>query len=432
MLSDVYAYVLVPLSVVLCAVLFILVLLEPSVAYRIEPPVLAPRDRAFAAQLATLCGTVLAPVRSIEVLSNGKAFYDAQIAAILAATRSVHIEAYIFHEGRAAGRFVETLAARARAGVKVRLTLDAFGNLFTSDRYFHELRAAGGRVQWYQPLRWYTLKRYNNRTHRELVVIDGQVAFVGGAGIADWWIGDKGNPPWRDTVVSFNGSLGASLQAVFAENWLASSGEILFGEDQLQDVHTEKCTDQDDDGAPLGFIVSSTPSEARATRARLLLQTLVASARSEIRIQTPYFVPDRSARRELVRAAQRGVAIDIVVPGRWNDHKATRLASRARYGDLLRAGVVIREYQSSMIHTKTLVVDGHLCVVGSSNWDNRSASLNDEVNLVIASDAVAAHLGSEFSHDASESRTVSYEDWRRRGVLEKLAGVFASVLVRQE
>ncbi len=431
MLSDVYAYVLVPLSLVLCAVFFILVLLEPSVAYRIEAPAVAPRDRAFAEQLATLCGTFLAPVRAIEVLSHGDAFYDAQIAAIGAATRSIHLEAYIFHEGRAAARFVETLTERARAGVKVRLTLDAFGNLFTSDRYFHELRAAGGRVQWYQPLRWYTLKRYNNRTHRELVVIDGEVAFVGGAGIADWWIGDKGNPPWRDTVLCFHGPLGATLQAVFAENWLAASGEILFGEDLL-DLRAAKGTDEDDDGAPLGFIVSSTPSEARTTRARLLLQTLVASARSEIRIQTPYFVPDRSARRELVRAAGRGVAIEIIVPGRWNNHKATRLASRARYGDLLRAGVVIREYPSSMIHTKTLVVDGHVCVVGSSNWDNRSASLNDEVNLVIASDALAARLGNEFSQDASESPTVRYDDWQRRGVLEKIAGVLASVLVRQE
>jgi cardiolipin synthase len=280
-------------------------------------------------------------------------------------------------------------------------------------------------VAWYQPLRWYTLKRYNNRTHRELLVVDSEVAFVGGAGISDWWIGQGKKPPWRDTVVRFEGPLALPLQAIFAENWLAASGEILFGEEIF-------APREDEGAAPLGFVVPSTPSEARATRARLLLQTVVAAARKELRVQTPYFLPDRSARRELVRAAERGVSIEIVVPSRWNNHKFTRLASRARYGALLEAGICIREYEPSMIHTKTLVVDGHVCVVGSSNWDNRSASLNDEVNLVVSDDALAARLLDDFAEDASRSRAVTYDEWRRRGLLEKIGGFFASLLARQE
>jgi cardiolipin synthase len=126
------------------------------------------------------------------------------------------------------------------------------------------------------------------------------------------------------------------------------------------------------------------------------------------------------------------VAVEIIVPGSWNNHKATRLASRARYGDLLRAGVVFREYRPSMIHTKTLVVDGYMCVVGSSNWDNRSTSLNDEINLVVSSDGLAARLGEDFEKDAAQSRTITYDDWRRRGALEKLAGLFAGTFARQE
>jgi cardiolipin synthase A/B len=432
MLHDIYVYGVVPISLLLSAIALLLVLLEPSVAYRIVCPAIAPRDAAFTSELATLCGTVERGVDSIEVFSHGVEFYEAELAAIRAATRSVHLEAYIFHVGRTAARFVEALTERARAGVKVRLTLDAFGNLFTRNDYFEELRAAGGQVEWYQPLRWYTLKRYNNRTHRELLVVDGKVGFVGGAGIADWWIGDDGKPPWRDRVFRFKGALVPVLQAIFVENWLAASGEILFCEDDLRGVDAETGESAKSAKTAQGFLVPSTPTEARATRARLLLQTLIASARQSIRIQTPYFVPDRSARRELVRAAERGVAVDIILPGSWNNHKATRLVSRARYGDLLRAGVVLREYGPSMIHTKTLVVDGYICVVGSSNWDNRSTSLNDEINLVVSSDWLAARLGEDFEQDAAQSRTFTYEDWRRRGALEKLAGLFAGTLARQE
>jgi cardiolipin synthase len=433
MLFEVYALVVVPLSVLACAVFVILALIEPSVAYRIKPPVIAPRDPAFAEHLAVLCGSAQKPVRSLEVRSHGEAFYDAEIAAIAAAKTSVHLEAYIFHEGRVAARFVEALTERARAGVKVRLTLDAFGNLLVRRRFFRDLCAAGGQVVWYQPLRWYTLKRYNNRTHRELLVIDGAVAFVGGAGIADWWIGTQGKPPWRDTVLRFEGALVPALQGIFAENWLAASGEILFGKDCVGWAEGP-LHERDEQGGdlPLGFLVPSTPSEARATRARLLLQTCVAAARQSIHIQTPYFVPDRSARRELVRAAERGVAVEIIVPSHWNNHKGTRYASRSRYGDLLRAGVVIREYTPSMIHTKTLVVDGFVSVVGSSNWDNRSASLNDEVNLVVTGETLAARLDEDFAKDAATSRAITYEDWLRRGPIEKIVGLVANIFVRQE
>jgi cardiolipin synthase len=425
MLLELYTYVLVPVALVVLGVFVLLVLVEPSVAYRIDAPAAAPREPAFAEQLAALCGAARHPVEKALVLSRGEAFYDAEIAAIRAAKRSVHLEAYIFREGRAAARFVEALTERARAGVKVRLTLDAFGNLFTHEAYFRDLVAAGGRVAWYQPLRWYTLKRYNNRTHRELLVVDSELAFVGGAGISDWWIGDGKKPPWRDTVVRFEGALVSPLQAIFAENWLAASGEILFGEDVFPPARSEH-------EGPLGFVVASTPTEARATRARLLLQTVVAAAREEIRIQTPYFLPDRSARRELVRAAERGVNVEVLVPSRWNNHKFTRLASRARYGELLRAGIAIREYAPSMIHTKTLIVDRHLCIVGSSNWDNRSASLNDEVNLVVSSDALAARLVEDFAEDAGKSRAITYDAWRRRGALERFGGLFASAVARQE
>lgn len=421
-----YSYVLVPGALVVLALLVLLALFEPSVAYRVRSPVLAPSDAGFLRALAHVLGVSQRRLGDVHVLSRGADIYEAELAAIAAARSSVHLEAFIFREGVASKRFVDALTERARAGVVVRLTLDAFGNLGTRDAYFAELRSAGGKVAWYQPLRWYTLKRYNNRTHRELLVVDGEIAFMGGAGIADWWIGDHGKPPWRDTMVRFRGDLVRAAQSVFAENWLAAAGEILF-DPALFPSHQGSV-----ESDPYAFVVPSTPSEARATRARMLLQTLVACANKSIRIQTPYFVPDRHALRELVSACERGVAVELLFPGKWNNHGGTRLASRARYGALLRAGAVIREYAPSMIHTKVMIVDGAVAVVGSTNWDNRSASLNDEANLVVASRAVAERLDRDFEEDAAESVVVTLEDWKRRSVVERFLALLSNVFARQE
>ncbi len=426
---SLYSYVVVPGALVVAAAMLLLALIEPSVAYRVVSPKLAPADDGFGAALALLCGADRRALQNIEVFSRGKDIYDAELAAIAEAKSSIHLEAFIFREGAASKRFVEALTDRAKAGVKVRLTLDAFGNLGTHDAYFTELRRAGGKVAWYQPLRWYTLKRYNNRTHRELLVIDGTVAFMGGAGIADWWIGDHRKPPWRDTMVRFEGALVLAAQSVFVENWLGATGEVLF--DPMLFPTPGRRGDEEGE-APFAFVVSSTPSEARATRARMLFQTIVASARRTIRIQTPYFVPDRHAMAEIVRALERGVKVDLLFPGKWNNHGSTRLASRARYGTLLRAGATVREYRPSMIHTKAMIVDDVLSVVGSTNWDNRSASLNDEANLVVESADVAARLGDDFDRDAAVSDVVTLETWERRGAVERFGALFASVFARQE
>jgi cardiolipin synthase len=298
--------------------------------------------------------------------------------------------------------------------------LDAVGSFTTWDGYLKPLRDAGARVRWYQPLRWYTVRRLNNRTHRELIIVDGTVGFVGGAGIADpWYKSTPKEPQWRDTMFRIEGELVTGLQTTFAENWLESADEILTGDAYFPSVRDE--AGDDSTGDTSGLVVISSPSAGRATRARILFQTLLASARQTIQITSPYFLPDRSVRAELLRAVrERGVRVTVLVPGDHADHLLTRRSSRRLYGELLKGGVQVHEYAPSMHHAKVMVVDGAWNVFGTTNFDNRSFGLNDEVNVATCDRALAARLDEDFQRDLSKSHQVSYEEWESRPLKERI------------
>jgi cardiolipin synthase len=318
------------------------------------------------------------------------------------------------------------MTERARAGVKVRMTIDAMGSLSMSKQYFQSLTDAGGRVEWYHPFRWYSWPRINNRTHREILIVDGKVGFVGGAGIADHWFkAEKNNPRWRDTMFRIRGEAVQGLQATFIENWLNSSGELLSGMEYFPQAENR--------GPVKALVVNSMPSMGGSTRARILFQTLLASAKKSIYITTPYFLPDKSAMAEMLRAMkERNVEIKIITPGRRSDHGMTRSSSRGLYGDLLQAGAQIAEYQPAMIHQKILVVDGVWSVVGSTNFDNRSFGLNDEVNVAARDTALAQELIRLFEEDWQKSHAISYEEWKHRPVWERFVEMFGWILQRQQ
>ncbi len=417
-------------SMVLTVVLALLVFFEPGLAYSVSPAEEPLTSQEFLHQLGALADSQIRGCTTAEVLTNGVAFYESELAALRAAKRSIHIELFIFHPSAMGNRFLEVLVARARANVEIKIVLDAIGSLPAPDTYFADLRAAGGRVVWYQPIRWYTLKRLNNRTHRDVIVVDGEVGFIGGAGIDDRWIHPKRELAWRDTMVRVEGPVVAGLQTTFAENWLESTGEILWGAGYFPSPPEMPLVAGSQ--AMTGLTVISTPTPGRSTRARLVFQVLLASARTSIQITSPYFVPDRSARAELVKANQRGVKVTIVTNGEKNNHSVARRASRRIYGELLRAGVEIHEYQPGMIHTKSLVVDGAWAVVGSTNFDNRSFALNDEVNLVMMNEEVAGRLVEDFAQDLRACRQVSYEEWRRRPLHERALAMLGVLLDRQQ
>jgi len=307
----------------------------------------------------------------------------------------------------------------------VRLLIDAIGSASTAKSTLRPLQDAGGQVAWYHAIRWYTWPRLNYRTHREMVVVDGETGFAGGAGFADHWYRNvDGKPRWRDMMLRFDGDAATGLSAVFAENWLESNGEVLLNSGYFP-FHRG--------GETTALVVGSAPTTGRSTYARVLLQSMVASARKTIHLTTPYFLPDPSLRGELVKAIRkRGVEVKIVVPGESSDHTLTRTSSRRLYGDLLEAGAQIYEYQPSMTHTKCLLIDGAWAVIGSTNIDSRSFGLNDEINVAISDAEVAQRLEQDFQSDVAKSHRVSYEEWRRRPLWQRLRELAGSIVERQQ
>lgn len=400
--------VLAVIAIAAQSLILFLAFFGPDLPYRIKKAPDAPLDSDyFLCLLAVLTDAQIHRGNSLEVLTNGNCFYEAELGAIRAAEHTINLEAYIFHRGEIGARFRDALAERAKAGVEVKLIIDYIGSFSTFRSYFKDLTAAGGRVKWYHSLRLDLLPQINNRTHRELLVVDGRVAFIGGAGISDQWFKERGkHPRWRDTVVRAEGPVVASLQSVFAQNWLRVAGEIIT---DMQDFLFAA-----GNGNSTGLVVNSTPA-AGSTRARILFQMLIAAARRKIHISTPYFLPDRSARQAIVEAVRdRGVQVTILTPGVHSDHPMTRNSSLQFYGPLLKRGVEIYEYEPAMIHVKAMMVDDLWSVVGSTNFDHRSFELNDEVNLAILDAEVTKRLELDFERDLEQSRRITYKEWRRR------------------
>ena len=369
----------------------------------------------FFDELEPLVNSKLTRNNSIEVLENGENFYAAELDAMQHAQHSINLEAYIFHKGEITNAVIDALTERARAGVHVNVVIDSLGSLSTLKASFKKLKQAGGKVEWYHRLRLRNWFRGNNRTHREITVVDGSTAFVGGAGYADWWRYNSDDVPrWRDTMVRVRGDAVRGIQGTFLENWLETSGQVLDGPDYFPPLPSEK-----DAGHATALVVTSTPSSGGSTRARVLYQIMFAAARKSILINTPYFLPDSSMRTALADAKKRGVDVKIVVPGKHADHTLTRSSGRSAYGDLLKAGVEIYEYEPTMIHAKIAIIDGSWSIVGSTNLDYRSFGINDEVNLAVFNPEVAATLTHAFEDDVAHSRHVTLEEWKKRGLIER-------------
>jgi len=419
--------VLACLAMLAQAIIIVVALFGPNPKYKITTPGSeSVSSDQFLWNLEAISDAKLNHCNKVEVFTNGDHFYEAELQAISQAKKNINIEAYIFEEGEIAHRFVEALAERARAGVKVKLVIDGLGSMSTSNSYFDDLKNAGGKFAWYHPVRWYTITHYNNRTHRELMVIDGTVGFIGGAGIADHWYKQtkKDQPRWRDTMVRVEGDVVPNLQATFAENWLESCGELIAGPEYFPIIHHDR--------AQTAMIVNSMPSMGGSTRARVLMQSLIASAHKSILITTPYFLPDQSLRDELIRARKRGVQIQIITPGKKSDHMVTRSSSERSFGPLLQNGIQVFEYQPAMIHAKILIVDGAWSVVGSTNFDNRSFGLNDEVNLAVFDEQFASRLAEDFSRDLTQSQEITYEQWAHRPLWQRGPELFGWIIERQQ
>jgi cardiolipin synthase len=398
-------------------------LFTPHIPYHIEAAIDARSDH-FIHVLESTCQTHLEAGNKVEIFTNGDRFYPAMLDAIRAAKETINMECYIFKKGEIGNQFVEVLCGRARAGVRVTIVMDAIGSFGAFRKLRKPLRAAGARVKAYQRFKWYRLSRLNNRTHRELMVIDGTVAFLGGAGIADWWAKPMhGKPMWRDMMARVEGPVVSDIAGILAENWLECCGEILTGPETYK-PHRKV-------GDVAAFAIKSSPAD-RSTASRALFQTLIEGANERIVIATPYFLPDKAFRNAIRRTVDRGVQMTVIVPGAATDQKWVRLASRRLYGQLLGGGVRIFEYEAGMTHLKALIIDDLWAVIGTTNLDNRSFEHNDEVNIAFRDPAVAARIMRDLTADMARSREIERSTWHRRPSWEKLIGTVAWILERQQ
>jgi cardiolipin synthase len=380
-------------------------------------------DGQFARSIGHLLGPPIVNGNRVTALHNGDEIFPAMLEAIRGASRSITFETYIYWEGKIAREFSEALSERAEAGVKVHVLLDWLGSKKVNEDLIERMRHSGVEVEHYHPLRWYSLDRVNNRTHRKLLVVDGCIGFTGGVGIADEWNG-KGDSPdhWRDSHYRIEGPVVADVQAAFMDNWLKTRSEVLHGEEYFPPL--------EEAGTVAAQMFKSSPRQGSES-VRLMFLLAIASARKCIQIGNPYFVPDDLAVATLIAARKRGVEIELVLMGRVTDSEFTRKASRSRWGPLLEAGVSIYEFQPTLYHNKLMVVDDCLVSVGSTNIDNRSFRLNDEANLNVLDAAFAAEQVRQFKKDKAKSRPITLEAWRRRPRTERLLEHAAGLLRSQ-
>ncbi|MEO8295230.1 MAG: phospholipase D-like domain-containing protein [Gemmatimonadota bacterium] len=377
----------------------------------------------FQRSMGTLLGPGILDGNQVDVLRNGDEIFPAMLAAIRSAQRTITFETYIYWSGAIGKEFADALCDRARAGVRVHLMLDWVGAGKIDRETVESMRDAGVEVEKYRPLKWYTLGRINNRTHRKLLVVDGTVGFTGGVGIADIWSGKAQDPEhWRDTHFRLTGPAVAQMQAAFLDNWLKLKPGVLHGDNYFPSLAEV--------GTARGQVFKSSFGEGSES-ARLMYLLSIASAERSILLSNSYFVPDHTAIKELVAARRRGVRVEIIVPGKHIDSKIVRFASRGQWEKLLEAGVEIYEYQPTMFHVKVMVVDSVWASVGSTNFDPRSFSLNDEANLNVLDAGFARRQEEIFEEDRNLSRRITLELWLRRPLLERLANWVAGLLRSQ-
>ena len=356
----------------------------------------------FRQSAGSLLGPNFVGGNNITTLINGDQIFPALLNGIRSAKRSVNIETYTFQDGEIAKQFTEVLADAAQRGVKVNAVLDAQGTKKMGRENLERLRTAGVNVVKYHRSFFPDPRRYNNRTHRKLLIVDGKIAFIGGAGISDLWSGNADSPKhWRDNHYRVTGPVVAQLQASFVSNWLKTRGNVLHGDDYFPPLENT--------GSSLAQAIRS---GANYENLDLMYLLGIASAQKTLRIENAYFLPDDLARKELVQAAKRGVKIEIIVPGKKIDQKLVRAASKRHWPELLNAGIKIYEYEPTMVHVKLIVVDDSFASVGSGNFDNRSIRLNDEANLDVLDRQFAAEQTRFFEMDKRQSHEVTLEELR--------------------
>ncbi len=372
-----------------------------------------PRDIAFMRTTEALTGAPISYCSDVDLLINGDQIFPTFLETIRGAEKTLCLLTYVYWQGDIAEDVAEAVCERARAGVECNVLLDAVGSFPMDSALIDRMTEAGARVRRFRPPKPYAVRRLNNRTHRKILVADGRVGLTGGVGIAEQWTGNAQDPDhWRDTHVRVQGPVVRGLFGAFAENWLEATGEVLVGPEYLPDL------EETEEGGAMQVVRSA--AGVGDTNVEALYYLAIAAARRTLDLTAAYFVPRPAFTEALCRAADRGVRVRVLVPGRHIDKGPVRVAGRASYDELVQAGVEMWEYGPTMLHAKTLVLDDAWSSVGSVNFDNRSFQLHDEATLCVQSEHFAALLTEQFERDLAVSERIEPDRWARRRPSQRL------------
>ena len=386
----------------------LLLIAQDQETVRVQSPV-AAEDPRFADYVGSLVGSPVLVGDVYTPLRNGGEAFPAMLDAIRKSRSRISLESFIYADGEVGDQFTQALIEAAQRKVTVRVVLDAFGGEI-SDETQQKLRDGGVNIVEFNPLRPWTIEETNYRTHRKVLVVDGEVAFTGGIGLADHWIGNADTEEhWRDTQFKVVGPAVRALESSFYENWLESGGVSVPALDpEMPPMNT---------GAR-SLVLWSNPTSG-VSNVKLLNLLAIAGARRSIDIQSPYIVLDESTRWTIDEARRRGVRVRILTDGMVTDAKPVKYASREDYQRMIDNGYEVYEFEPTMMHVKALVVDGTFSIIGSANFDNRSFELNDEVAVAASDPTLAASLIQDFEKDMQRSTRITPEEWKNRGILEK-------------
>jgi cardiolipin synthase len=401
-------------AILLVVVVFLLMVIWSIKRHR-EPRLRIESNAPLIELVPSLAGLTHSSVvegNSVELLENG-AFFDALLRDMQTTTRTLHLETYLWEEGELSRRVTAVLAERARAGVRVRVLADASGASKMGDAAPRELAAAGCEFQFYHPRRMRNIGLQNERDHRKLVVLDGRIAFLGGHCIKDAWLGDaEDKAHFRDVSVRLRGPVVHALQSTFSENWVEETGELFTGDDVFPPLSAE---------GQVAVHIARVKPMGSASAVKILHHLVICMARRNIYIQNPYFLPAAAAIDALGRAAARGVDVRVMVPAAdASDMPLVQHAAHRNFDTLLAAGVRILEYRKTLLHQKCMTVDGVWCAIGSSNFDDRSLEINDEISAGFRDAALATRLEEIFHRDARECAELEAQSWASRGLWHRM------------
>jgi cardiolipin synthase len=381
-------------------------------------------DSLFAESMMLYTGLQLMKGNAVQQVNDGSVYVNLW-RDLRAAQHTITVQMYYSQPGAVADTMAVILRERARAGVRVLFVLDAFGSQNLKKEWADSLRASGVEIGLLRQLHWYSLHNASDRSHVRVVVIDGKIGYTGGFGLADYWLGDgKHKDQWRDSNARFEGPAVMALQAAFAAAWAECTGELIAG-----DMYFPRAAFRPDDGGVRAGVFFASPTTG-STPAERFVALSIASARRTLYVANSYFVPDDDFRKLLVAARQRGVDVRILTVGDETDVKTTLWAGRGRYEQLLQAGIRIYEYQPTMMHSKTFIVDGLWGSIGSMNFDNRSLAFNNESNLVFLDSTQGAILHATFLDDLTRAKEITLAEFRQRPWYHRLLEGGAGLLSR--